>query len=83
MENPFLWESYPFTVDGVGFLSLINPNGSMYQTIQKLPAGLFTTMNEGAIRSLIGDVTKLTKHEIQVELDRANKGYSEAFLALA
>ena len=83
MENPFLWKSYPFTVDGVGFLSLINPNGSMYKTIQNLPAGVFTAMNEGAIRSMIGDITKLTKHEIQVELDNVNKGYSEAFLALA
>lgn len=83
MENPFLWKSYPFTVDGIGFLSLINPNGSMYQTIQKLPAEIFTAMNEGAIRSMIGNIHTLTKHEIQVELDRINKGYSEAFLALA
>ena len=83
MQNPFLWKSYPFTVDGVGFLSLIDPNGSMYKSISQLSPTVFASMNEGAIRSLIGDVTKLTKHEIQVELDRANKGYSEAFLALA
>ena len=83
MQNPFLWKSYPFTVDGVGFLSLIDPNGSMYKSISQLSPTVFASMNEGAIRSLIGDVTKLTKHEIQVELDRANKGYSQAFLALA
>ena len=83
MQNPFLWKSYPFTVDGVDFLSLIDPNGSMYKSINQLSPTVFASMNEGAIRSLIGDVTKLTKHEIQVELDRANKGYSQAFLALA
>ena len=83
MQNPFLWKSYPFTVDGVDFLSLIDPNGSMYKSISQLSPTVFASMNEGAIRSLIGDVTKLTKHEIQVELDRANKGYSQAFLALA
>ena len=27
------WKSYPFTVDGVEFVSLIDPNGSMYQSI--------------------------------------------------
>ena len=83
MQNPFLWKSYPFTVDGVGFLSLIDPNGSMYKSISQLSPTVFASMNEGAIRSLIGDVTKLTKHEIQVELDNVNKGYSQAFLALA
>ena len=83
MQNPFLWKSYPFTVDGVDFLSLIDPNGSMYKSISQLSPTVFASMNEGAIRSLIGDVTKLTKHEIQVELDNVNKGYSQAFLALA
>ena len=77
------WKSYPFTVDGVNFLSLINPNGSMYQTISKLPANVFATMNEGAIRSLIGSVTNMSKSEIQENLDRANDGYSQAYLALA
>ena len=83
MPNFSTWKSYPFTVDGVGFLSLINPNGSMYQTIQNLPAGVFTAMNEGAIRSMIGNVSNLTKSEIQAELDKVNEGYSEAYLALA
>ena len=77
------WKSYPFTVDGVGFLSLINPEGSMYKTISKLSPTVFASMNEGAIRELIGNVSSLTKHEIQVELDRANEGYSQAYLALA
>ena len=77
------WKSYPFTVDGVEFLSLINPNGTMYRTISQLPAGVFNTMNEGAIRSIIGNVSSLTRSEIQDELDRVNQGYSEAYLALA
>ena len=77
------WKSYPFTVDGVEFLSLINPNGTMYKTISKLPAGLFTSMNAGAIRELIGNPSLMSKSEIQDELDRVNAGYSEAYLALA
>jgi len=77
------WESFPFSVDGVEFVSLLDPNGSMYQQVSRIPASLFSTMNEGAIRELIGKVSLMSKSEIQVELDRVNNGYSEAYIALA
>ena len=77
------WKSYPFTVDGVDFVSLINPEGSMYKSIQRVPSEVFTLMNSQAIREIIGSVSNLTKSEIQAELDKVNLGYSEAYLALA
>ena len=77
------WKSYPFTVDGVEFLSLIDPNGSMYSQIQRVPEKVFTMMNEQAIRELIGNASLMSKSEIQTELDRVNDGYSQAYLALA
>lgn len=77
------WKSYPFTADGVEFVSLLDPNGSMYKMVSTLPAGMFAKMNEGAILSLIGNVSTITKSEIQAELDRVNKGYQQAYLALA
>ena len=77
------WKSYPFTVDGVEFLSLIDPNGSMYNQIKRLSPAVFSAMNEGAIRSMVGSVSTMSKSEIQAELDRANDGYSQAYLALA
>ena len=77
------WKSYPFTVDGVEFLSLIDPNGSMYKTIKKLPANVFNLMNEGAVREMIGKVSLMSKPEIQAELDKVNEGYSQAYIALA
>jgi hypothetical protein len=80
MEN---WKSYPFAVDGVDFVSLINPEGKMYQQIQRVPAQVFVQMNESAIRELIGKVSLLSRSEIQDELDKVNAGYSEAYLALA
>ena len=83
MSNFANWKSYPFSVDGVNFLSLIDPNGSMYKTIKNLPPAIFANMNEGAIRSMIGSVTNMSKSEIQAELDKANEGYSQAYLALA
>lgn len=77
------WKSYPFTVDGVEFVSLIDPNGSMYSQIKRVPQQVFSLMNESAIRELIGSVSSLTRSEIQDELDTINKGYSQAYLALA
>ena len=77
------WKSYPFTVDGVEFLSLIDPNGSMYSQIQRVPAQVFSQMNEQAIRELIGNASLMSKSEIQAELDVVNLGYSQAYLALA
>ena len=77
------WKSYPFIVDGVEFVSLINPEGSMYKQIQLVPADIFTSMNAQAIRELIGKVSTMSKSEIQDELDKINDGYSEAYLALA
>ena len=77
------WKSYPFTADGVKFVSLVDPNGSMYKTISTLPDGLFARMNENAILELIGKVSTITKSEIQAELDRVNDGYVQAYLALA
>jgi hypothetical protein len=77
------WKSYPFTVDGVEFLSLLNPEGTMYQQVQTMPAQVFTMMNQSAIRELIGKVSLMSKPEIQAELDRVNEGYGQAYLALA
>ena len=77
------WKSYPFTVDGVEFVSLIDPNGSMHNQISKLSPIVFSMMNEQAIREIIGSVSNLTKSEIQAELDVVNLGYSQAYLALA
>ena len=83
MSNFANWKSYPFTVDGVEFVSLIDPNGSFYPQIEKMPLAMLNNLNEGAIRSIIGSVTTMSKSEIQENLDRANEGYSQAYLALA
>jgi hypothetical protein len=77
------WNSYPFTVDGVEFVSLIKPNSEMAKKVSTVPTSIFTQMNEGAIRQMVGDVKTYTKSEIQTRLDKANEGYSQAYLALA
>jgi|DEB19_MinimDraft_3_1074340.scaffolds.fasta_scaffold00002_140 hypothetical protein len=83
MKDMTRWALFPFTVDGVEFVSKLDIEGSMYNQVKNLPAGLFTAMNEGAIREIIGSVSTMSKSEIQAELDRVNEGYSQAYLALA
>lgn len=83
MTQPTNWQSFPFSVDGVDFVSLLNPDGSMIKRVSTVPPSVFVMMNQGAIRELIGKVSLMSKSEIQAELDRVNEGYSEAYLALA
>lgn len=77
------WEKFPFTVDGVDFVSMLDPNGSMFKQVKTMPANIFTHMNESAIRELIGKVSLMSYDEIQDELDRVNEGFGQAYLALA
>ena len=83
MKDTTNWAKFPFTVDGVEFVSMLDPNGSMYQQVKLVPAQVFTMMNESAIRDLIGKVSLMSMSEIQDELDRVNEGFGQAYLALA
>ena len=83
MKDTTNWAKFPFTVDGIEFVSMLDTEGSMYKQVKTIPAGLFTAMNEQAIRELIGKVSLMSKSEIQDELDRVNEGFGQAYLALA
>ena len=48
-----------------------------------MPVAIFNSYNEGAIKSLLGNISVMSKSEIQAGLDKANAGYSQAYLALA
>lgn len=77
------WVSYPFEVNGVKFNSMLDPNGSFYPQVERLPDGVFTAENIRMTLELIGDPTQLTVEELQDELDRVNAGASEALVVLA
>jgi hypothetical protein len=77
------WVSYPFEVDGVNFVSKLDPQGSFYPQIEALPSGMFTMMNQSAIREIIGKVSLLSTSELESELDRINDGASQALICLA
>ena len=77
------WNKYPFTVDGVDFVSYVNPNGNMATRVASIPVQIFNEMNIGAIRDLIGQVKTLTRQEILDELEVLNLGYENAYVGLA
>lgn len=77
------WVSYPFEVNGVKFNSMLDPQGSFYPKVERLPAGVFTAENIRMTLELIGDPTQLSVEELQDELDRVNAGASEALVVLA
>jgi hypothetical protein len=77
------WASYPFTVNGINFVSLLDKNGSFYSKVERLPEGVFTNENVRMVGELIGDPSLMTTAELQDELDRVNLHASQALVALA
>lgn len=77
------WAKYPFTVEGVEFVSMLDPQGSFYSQVERLPAGLFANENVRMVAELIGNPAKFTRDELEAELARVNLGASQALVALA
>jgi hypothetical protein len=73
---------YPFTSNGVNFISRVYTHSHMAQTIANLPAGIFEKLNSDAVSELVGDPSLLTLAELQDELNRVNDGGSHAFILL-
>jgi hypothetical protein len=76
------YTDYPFTVEGVNFISRVFTHSELAQTIANLPAGIFTQMNSQAVSELIGNPALLSTAELLTELERVNEGGSHAFILL-
>jgi hypothetical protein len=77
------WAKFPVSVDGVDFVSVIDPNGSFYPQIVTMPNEVLTMFHEQMIHEIIGCPSSMTRDELQAELDVVNDGASQAILALA
>ena len=77
------WDSYPFSVDGVNFVSKIRKGSDFAMRLLFVPNEVFVQMNINAIRDMIGDVSTVTRSEIISELARVNEGGKNAILELA
>ena len=83
MLNTDNWAQYPFSVNGVNFVSKIDTNGSFYPQISRMPTAMVDLMNTQAITDLVGDPSLMTTAELQAELETINAGASQALLCLA
>jgi hypothetical protein len=77
------WVKFPVSVDGVDFVSVIDPNGSFYPQIVTMPNEVLVKFHEEMIHGIIGCPSSMTRDELQAELDVVNDGASQAILALA
>ena len=76
------YTDYPFTSNGVKFVSRVNTDSPFAQQISRLPEGVFNSMNIQAITEMIGDASLLTRAELLSELQRVNDGGTHAFILL-
>jgi hypothetical protein len=77
------WVIFPFTYEGRSYNSKVKANTRKLAAIQSLPAGVFDTMNAGALRDISTITASSTVEEIKAELERLNAGASWAVLELA
>ena len=72
----------PFEVDGINFVSRYDLDSEMGIRISAIPQSVFVSLNRDCIRSLIGDVSTLTRDQILMHLDHINENGSQAFIEL-
>jgi hypothetical protein len=75
------YTDFPFTAQGINFISRIHADSPFLNQIQKLPAGVFEQMNIQAVSDLM-NLQTFTLDEIKAELNRVNEGGSHAFILL-
>ena len=76
------YTDFPFTTNGVNFISRVYSNSPFLSTIERLPEGVFASMNIQAVTELIGDASLLTHDELLNELATINEGGSHAFILI-
>lgn len=77
------WNSYPFEVNGVNFVSKIRKGSSFDKRAQLVSSDMFAHANRSCIISLIGNPSLMTRHEIVESLAHVNRGGTQAILELA
>ena len=75
------WARFPFSFDGRDYVSRVKKDTQTFETISKLPEGLFEVMNIQCLRELMGEGRTLS--EAKKVLDKINEHGSYAFIELA
>lgn len=78
--NTTNWLAFPFTVNGVNYVSKVKPESNMAMRIALVPETVFISMNEDCVRELIGNVT--SKSLLTAKLYELNENASEAVIEI-
>ena len=76
------YKDYPFTANGVNFISRIDANSPFAGALAKMPNEMVVAMNIQAVSEMIGDASLFTRDELLSELERVNDGGTHAFILL-
>ena len=76
------YTDYPFTSNGVNFISRIDNDSPFASRLASLPRQIVDEMNIDAVTQMIGDASKFTTAELLAELERVNDGGTHAFILL-
>ena len=76
------YTDYPFTANGVNFISRVHTDSPFASRIASLPSEVFAELNIQAVTEIIGDASLLTTAELLEELERVNEGGTHAFILL-
>jgi hypothetical protein len=74
------WNAYPFTVNGINYVSKVKPESDMAKRISRVPAQIFISMNEDCVRQLIGNLT--SHSSLIAKLYEVNENASEAVIEI-
>ena len=76
------YTDYPFTSNGVNFISRIYNGSEIAQMVKNVPNSIFQIMNQETVQQIIGDASLLSTAELLSELERVNEGATQAFILL-
>jgi hypothetical protein len=76
------YTDYPFTADGVNFVTRLADHSPFLGAIKRLSHEEFTALNVSAITELLGRPSLMTQAEILAELERVNEGATHSWLLL-
>jgi hypothetical protein len=76
------YTDYPFTSNGVNFISRISNESPFARQLASLPKEIRDGMNIQAVTEMIGDASKFTTAELLEELEKVNDGGTHAFILL-
>jgi hypothetical protein len=76
------YKDFPFTTNGVNFISRVYSDSPFLSTIERLPEGAFASLNIQALTELVGDASLLSHDELLIALTKINDGGTHAFILL-